>query len=430
MHIKIVLLVATIFASSIDAQAQIKKKIDYYELDVIKGLFFQPNTVDPYTGLAFLDYPNGDKQMEAPIKNGKIDGKVKEWERNGKKVYEAEFADGVQIGKEEQWYSDGFNKLLVNYQNGKANGMCTEWHQTGGKKSLGEFVNGEENGEHNWWYATGTKDQTVNYKYGKEDGPMKAWHENGAIKLEAHYVEGKLEGQYLLWYSNGQKKADKTYKDSIQIGEAQYWATDGRLVGRDVFSPTGVLQESYNYNSGSIKVKNDHYVQVVNTQNAHYQISLQADDRIYFVDKAQDITYSLDGMLLQIFQYPTPTDVDAANPQAVFDAFLAKEKKFIEENTETEIEISQEAKVSKGGESYYYWHFASPSSKDAEQKARTVQSEHYITFICNDQILSLYSVVTNSDEPASVLKMLTTIAESYKCMNEPIDLNAIKTDYR
>lgn len=426
MHFRIIILATTICFSAMNSQAQVKKKITYYELDVINGLFFQPNTIDPYTGLAFLNYPNGNKQMEAPIKDGKIDGKVKEWERNGRKVYEAEFADGVQVGEEAQWYADGFNKLLVSYVDGKAHGMCTEWHQTGGKKSLGEFVNGEENGEHNWWFATGVKDETVNFKNGKEHGPMKSWHESGALKLEANYVDGKLEGEYRLWYNNGQKKSEKMYQDSLQIGETRYWAMDGRLLGRDIYSQTGVLLESYNYNSGSVKVNDNHYVQVVNTQNAHYQISLKADDRIYFVDKAADITYSFDGMLLQIFSYPVSSSQDVKSTKNVFDTFLAKEKKYIEESTESKIEISQETKINKNGQAYYYWHFASPSSKDVEQKARTVQSEHYITFICNDQILNLYSVVTNSDESADILTMLTKVADSYKCMEEPIDLNAIK----
>jgi hypothetical protein len=112
--------------------------------------------------------------------------------------------------------------------------------------------------------------------------------------------------------------------------------------------------------------------------------------------------------------------------QATFDRFLAKEKKFIEENTDSTIKIIQTKKTSAQGVPYYYWHFVSPSSKDAEQKARTVQSEHYYTFFCNDQILNLYSVVTNSDEPTKVLVMLTKIADTYTCEKKPIDLNALK----
>ena len=417
--------VVFIMSSSL-LDAQVKKKISYYELDIIKGLYFQPNTVDPWTGTAYEVYPNGNRQMEVHIKDGKVNGKVKEWDRGGKKVFEAEYENGIQVGKEEQWYNDGFQKLLVTYKNGYADGMCTEWHQTGGKKSLGVFVNGKEEGEHNWWYATGAKDQTVNYKNGKEEGEMLAWHENGIHKIEANYSNGKLQGDYLLWYSNGQQKSVEKFRDSLHIGEALYWAVDGRLIGRDIYTNDGTLKESYNYNSGSLKIESNHYAQVFNTKTTHFQLDMIADDKIYFVDDADDITYSMDGMLLQLFTFPIG-QAKASNQKAVFDTFLADEKKYIEQSVESEISINQESKQTKSGTPYYYWHFVSPSSKVPEQKARTVQSEHYVTFICGDQILSLYSVVTNSDEPSNIQTMLFKVADSFLCQDEPIDLNALQS---
>jgi len=426
MRIRILLLATALCIGALSTEAQVKKKINFYELDVIKGLFFQPNTIDPYTGLAFQDHSNGNRQMEVQIKDGKISGKVKEWERNGKKVYQAEYENGTQIGKEEQWYADGFNKLYITYQNGVPHGTCTEWHQTGGKKSLGEFVNGEEEGEHNWWYATGQQDQVVNYKNGKEMGPMKAWHENGQLKIDANYTAGKLEGDYVLWYSNGQKKAQKKFRDSLHIGDAMFWGTDGRLTGKKVYNNQGKLLEEYNYNSGCVKTGDKDFVQVFNAKNSYYKIDVSGEDRIFYIDDAEDITYSVDGMLLQCFAYPKGKMSADSDMQASFDAFLAKEKKYIEENINSVIEIVQSKKSNANGLSYYYWHFVSPSSKDAEQKARTVQSEHYLTFFCNDQILNLYSVVSNSDEPAEVLGMLTKVADTFSCEEKPIDLNSLK----
>lgn len=426
MQIRILTILLALGLGAFSIQAQVKKKISFYELDVIKGLYFQPNTIAPFSGLAFEDHPNGNRQLEVQIKEGKIHGKVKEWERNGKKVFQAEYEYGVQVGTEEQWYADGFNKLLVTYQNGVAHGTCIEWHQTGGKKSIGEFVNGEEEGEHNWWYATGKQDQVVRYKNGKEVGPMKAWHENGMLKIDANYKAGKLDGDYVLWYSNGQKKAQKKFRDSLHIGEALFWGTDGRLTGKKVYNDTGTLLQEYNYNSGSVKVGEKGFVQVFNTKSSFYNIDLQAEDRIFYIDDAEDITYSIDGMLLQCFAYPKGKTKESMELEAEFDEFLAKEKKFIEENTGSQIEIKQTKKTTSQGAPYYYWHFVSPSSKDAEQKARTVQSEHYYTFFCNEQILNLYSVVTNSDEPVKVLGMLTKIADTFTCAKEPIDLNALK----
>ena len=116
----------------------------------------------------------------------------------------------------------------------------------------------------------------------------------------------------------------------------------------------------------------------------------------------------------------------SSNPQATFDNFLKQEQKFIEDNTKDKIEVKTEAKVNANGQAYWYWHFVSPSSKSTEQKPRTVQSEHYFTFICNEQILNLYSIVTNSDEPSDIQKMLTKVADTFSCESGPIDLNALK----
>jgi len=77
------------------------------------------------------------------------------------------------------------------------------------------------------------------------------------------------------------------------------------------------------------------------------------------------------------------------------------------------------------GKDFIHWQFASPSSQTEDQKPRTVQEEHYISFICGDRILSLYGVVTNNDQPEDVVKILERIADSLKIEKERIDLNAL-----
>jgi len=86
MYKCIILVFVTFFTFQL--QAQHKKKISFYELDVIRGLFFQPNTVDPYTGTAVDKHSNGKKRLEIPIKNGKPNGTSKEWAKNGQKIHE------------------------------------------------------------------------------------------------------------------------------------------------------------------------------------------------------------------------------------------------------------------------------------------------------------------------------------------------------
>jgi len=105
--------------------------------------------------------------------------------------------------------------------------------------------------------------------------------------------------------------------------------------------------------------------------------------------------------------------------------FIEKESAYIQSATKMEIDVKKEVKKNASGKNFIHWHFASPSSQAADQKPRTVQEEHYISFICGDRILSLYGVVTNNDKPEDVVKILERIANTLKIEKERIDLNAL-----
>ena len=80
------------------------------------------------------------------------------------------------------------------------------------------------------------------------------------------------------------------------------------------------------------------------------------------------------------------------------------------------------------GKKVLHWYFKSPSSLDEEQKPRTVQEEHYVSIVCNKYVLSLYSAVTNSDDPEKIKAMLLRIANEVKIYEKPIDLNQLAID--
>jgi len=403
-------------------QAQQKKKIQYSELDVIKGLFFQPNTIEPYSGIAYEGFPSGKKQMEVPIKDGKIHGKVRQWERNGQKIAEMEYDMGVKVNQEKEWYSTGNEKLLVSYLNGVPNGVCKEWHKKGTKKSEGYFEKGLEEGEHFWWYPSGKKDQMITYENGLANGPVKSWHMNEQLKMESNYKNGKIDGKMYEWYATGQKKSDRTFKDSIQIGEALFWAQNGRLTGKRIFD-NGKLIEEFNYGSGSIKTSKG-YAQVYNFLNSNFSIKIEGNEDTEYIDWVEDVTYTVDGMLLQLFTFPkSKLSTSKGNSEKeIMDAFIAKEKILIEEAAKAQIDVKLENGTNDNEINYVHWYFVSPSSKEKEQKPRTLQEEHYISFLCNDQILSIYSVVSNSDDPKLVKELLNKVSNSLVLSQEPINI--------
>lgn len=406
-----------------EIQAQVKKKIKYYELDVNRGLFFQPNTMAPYTGTAFDEYPNGKKKLEIPIKDGQIHGTILEWEKNGQKIYEGKYEAGKQIGKEEQWYPTGNKSMVLNYVNGLAEGTCTEWHKNEAKKSEGLFRQGKEEGMHQWWFADGSKDQVINFQNGLIEGKMQNWHPNGKLKLESNYKTGKLQGLSTEWHNNGEKKWMANYTNDEKDGESMTWGKRGQLLGKQVYKK-GELIEDYNYRSGNIKVI-DGYVQVFNKPKSFYSLDIRGS-KVNEADDKNNIIYSVEGMFLRIYDIPLDSvSTEKISEEMVLEKYAAQEELLIEEQLGTDIEVISKLGKTKTGQSYLHWHFVSPSSKDTDQKARTVQKEHYISMLCQSQILNLHSIVTNSDDEGKVVAMLKGIADSLKIKKERIDLNAL-----
>ncbi len=407
------------------AQAQQKKRINFYELDVIKGLYFQPNTIKPYSGTAFDEFPNGKKRMEMPIKDGKIHGISKEWSDKGEKVLERNFTMGIPNGKEKQWYPDGEKQAELNYVNGKVEGIAIEWYKNGQKKSEGIFKNGKEQGEHKWYFDQGQVDQIVNFENGLAQGLVKMWFLSGKIKKESNFKNGMKEGLTTEWFENGEKFFEGTFREDKPDGKSYNWTKRGQLIKEELHD-FGKLIESKNYLSGTI-FTGDGYLQVFNEMDDFFMLKILGTS--VKARKADEITFVVEGDFVQIFNQPSSLFFDQKNTtQSEIEQltqFIEKEAAYIQSATKFEIEVKKEVRKNASGKDFIHWQFVSPSSQETEQKPRTVQEEHYISFIIGDRVLSLYGVVTNNDKAADVVKILERIADSLKIEKERIDLNAL-----
>lgn len=405
--------------------AQQKKRINFYELDVIKALYFQPNTIKPYSGTAFDKFPNGKKRMEMPIKNGKIHGVSKEWSDKGKKNLERHFIMGIPNGKEKQWYPNGEKQVELNYVNGKVEGIATEWYKNGQKKSVGVFKNGKEQGEHKWYFDQGQIDQIVNFENGLAQGLVKMWFLSGKLKKESYFKNGLKDGLTTEWFENGEKFFKGSFREDKSDGKSFNWTKKGQLIKEEKHD-FGKLIESKNYLSGTI-FTGDGYLQIFNEMNDFFTLKISGTS--VKARKADEITFIVEGDLVQIFNQPSSLFFDKKNTTQneikKLEQFIEKESAYIQSATKFEIDIKKERKKNSSGKGFIHWQFASPSSQAADQKPRTVQEEHYISFICGDRILSLYGVVTNNDKSEDVVKILHRVADSLKIEKERIDLNAL-----
>ncbi|MFK8100900.1 MAG: toxin-antitoxin system YwqK family antitoxin [Saprospiraceae bacterium] len=399
---------------------QRKRKIKHYELDKIRGLFFQPNTIAPFSGLAYDEYPNGKKKMHIQIKKGKIQGKIQEWAKNGNLLYEASYENGQQNGLEKSWHPSGKKKFELNFVDGMASGEATEWYEDGTVKSKGRYVSGKEDGEHKWWYDNGVLEQLVVYKMGVEVGSIKKWYKSKQLNFESNYANGEQDGKTTVYYPNGKKQEEGHFSGGKEHGEARFWSKQGKLLGIQRYEQ-GTLVADKNYRSGAIKTKQG-YLQVFNDEASFFTLMLAG--KVVTPQSKKDLIYVIDGKLLHLIDNPLVAS-EAQEETLKLKEHIVQEVERIKEITKYDIQVQMEEGQTPSGQKYIHWHFQSPSSEDKDQKARTVQQEHYISTICNQRVLSLYGVVTNSDKPMVVEKMLEQIANSLRLYTERIDLNQL-----
>lgn len=127
------------------------------------GLAYVVNEEEPYTGVIYEAYENGQLKREVPYKDGKEEGVAKEW------------------------YENGQLHLAVPTKAGKMEGVGRAWHENGQLQ---------------------TEDP---YKDGKKEGIGKLWHENGQLLSETTYKDGERDGVEKLWL-NGLLFRETTYK--------------------------------------------------------------------------------------------------------------------------------------------------------------------------------------------------------------------------
>jgi len=94
-------------------------------------LFYAPNQQTPYTGWAKRMHDNGQVERLAPIKDGKLDGLLTEWDEDGQKREERNYKDGNANGLLTNWHKNGQKARKGNYKDGKEDGLWIRYNEDG-----------------------------------------------------------------------------------------------------------------------------------------------------------------------------------------------------------------------------------------------------------------------------------------------------------
>ena len=125
-----------------------KVVVDYEKLERRDGLWYFEEK--PFTGVAVMKYPNGQKRGEITWKDGKQDGLYTAWHENGQKMGEVTYKDGKLHGLGTGWYENGQKRGEGTFKDGKPHGLGTKWYENGQKKEERTHKDGKLISEKRW----------------------------------------------------------------------------------------------------------------------------------------------------------------------------------------------------------------------------------------------------------------------------------------
>ena len=172
-----------------------EREVDFEKLEYNEEtkLVYVEGEKETFTGIAKYYSKDESSIFEFPYKNGKKEGRGKEYYLNGKFKSDAFFIDGLLQGKSIGYYENGNLEYEENYKDGKLDGLVKNYYENGQLKA------------------------ELNYKNGKLDGLARAYHENGQLHIEENYKDGKLEGESTNYDENGNLTSKAIYKDDEMV---------------------------------------------------------------------------------------------------------------------------------------------------------------------------------------------------------------------
>ena len=82
---------------------------------MFEGKLYKMEAKDPFSGIVFNTYPNGQREYTGEYKDGKPNGLLVYWYKNGVKKREGKLKNGVPAGRWTYYNSDGSMKEIKDH---------------------------------------------------------------------------------------------------------------------------------------------------------------------------------------------------------------------------------------------------------------------------------------------------------------------------
>lgn len=172
------------------------------------------------------------------FKNGKRDGELLEWHRNGQIKYKEHFRNGCPLDTSYEYFSNGNVKRITPYKGCEQHGLFVLLSKPGDTLAKGMTSNGKSVGAHYAWWENGNLKFKINYNdSGKKHGLSETWREDGTRKDSTVYVNGDIV-EVCRYYNNGKLRYHKKQKPVNRNINAVYYDPQGKKCG-EVKNGTG-----------------------------------------------------------------------------------------------------------------------------------------------------------------------------------------------
>ncbi len=194
-----------------------------YTILIIKkgGIYDEDNgeKVDYY-------YNSSTVKRRYTLKDGKINGKVYEYFRDGKTESVSNWTNGVLNGAFTTYDEDGKILSSGSYLNGKRHGVVTEYTDEG-EKTVCTYKNGEIEGKFTIYHLNGKPKITGSIAKGEKNGQFVEYDEDGKIISSGNYLNGKKNGVFTEYTDEGEKTVF-TYKNGEYDGKYTMYYLNGK----------------------------------------------------------------------------------------------------------------------------------------------------------------------------------------------------------
>jgi antitoxin component YwqK of YwqJK toxin-antitoxin module len=148
--------------------------------------------------------PAAGKSSGLSVADSMVDGEKSIYSDNGKLHYKVEYKNGKANGRVREYYANGNIYMDAIYKDGHRNGKCTHFYKNGKPFSVSEYKNGDKDGIETKYNENGKIMATIPYHKNKVQPGLIEYQKDGSIlpdeaKLQIVEVDhSTLEGKYYI----------------------------------------------------------------------------------------------------------------------------------------------------------------------------------------------------------------------------------------